>query len=84
MSTDKVDAYGVTAYEVNFDGLVGPTHNYGGLAIGNIAAAENALTESNPRAAALQWVSDRGCCRHKNGRQQACSGSSDFMAMIPR
>ncbi len=66
MSTDKVNAYGVTAYEVNFDGLVGPTHNYGGLAIGNIAAAENALTESNPRAAALQgltkmkYLSDMG------------------------
>lgn len=44
------------AYEVNFDGLVGPTHNYGGLAIGNIAAAENALTNSNPREAALQGL----------------------------
>jgi succinylarginine dihydrolase len=46
----------VKAYEVNFDGLVGPTHNYGGLAIGNIAAAENALTSSNPREAALQGL----------------------------
>ena len=44
------------AREVNFDGLVGPTHNYGGLAVGNIAAAENALTESNPRQAALQGL----------------------------
>lgn len=44
------------AYEVNFDGLVGPTHNYGGLAVGNVAAAENALTESNPREAALQGL----------------------------
>jgi succinylarginine dihydrolase len=44
------------AYEVNFDGLVGLTHNYGGLAIGNIAAAENALTSSNPREAALQGL----------------------------
>lgn len=44
------------AYEVNFDGLVGPTHNYGGLAIGNIAAAENALTNSSPREAALQGL----------------------------
>jgi succinylarginine dihydrolase len=46
----------VKAYEVNFDGLVGPTHNYGGLAVGNIAAAENALTNSNPREAALQGL----------------------------
>ncbi|HJT50380.1 MAG TPA: N-succinylarginine dihydrolase [Nitrosospira sp.] len=45
------------AYEVNFDGLVGPTHNYGGLAVGNIAASENALMESNPREAALQGLS---------------------------
>lgn len=44
------------AREVNFDGLVGPTHNYGGLAVGNIAATENALTESNPRQAALQGL----------------------------
>ena len=46
----------MSAWEVNFDGLVGPTHNYGGLAVGNIAAAENALTESNPRQAALQGL----------------------------
>ncbi|WON74017.1 MULTISPECIES: N-succinylarginine dihydrolase [unclassified Nitrosospira] len=44
------------AWEVNFDALVGPTHNYGGLAVGNLAAAENALTESNPREAALQGL----------------------------
>ncbi len=44
------------AREVNFDGLVGPTHNYGGLAAGNVAAAENALTDSNPREAALQGL----------------------------
>ena len=46
----------MSAYEVNFDGLVGLTHNYSGLATGNIAAAENALTESNPRQAALQGL----------------------------
>ncbi|SEL24605.1 N-succinylarginine dihydrolase [Nitrosovibrio tenuis] len=44
------------AREVNFDGLVGPTHNYGGLAVGNVAAAENALTDSSPREAALQGL----------------------------
>lgn len=46
----------MNAYEVNFDGLVGPTHNYGGLAVGNIASAESALTDSNPREAALQGL----------------------------
>ncbi len=25
------------ALEANFDGLVGPTHNYAGLAFGNVA-----------------------------------------------
>mgnify|MGYP006188642955 FL=1 len=46
----------MSAYEVNFDGLVGLTHNYSGLATGNIAAAENALTVSNPQQAALQGL----------------------------
>ncbi len=44
------------ASEVNFDGLVGPTHNYAGLSRGNIAATENALQVSNPREAALQGL----------------------------
>lgn len=42
--------------EANFDGLVGPTHNYAGLATGNRAAAENAEQPSNPKAAALQGL----------------------------
>lgn len=45
------------ATEVNFDGLVGPTHNYGGLAQGNLAAAANEGQVSNPREAALQGLS---------------------------
>lgn len=45
------------AVEVNFDGLVGPTHNYGGLAHGNLAAASNEGKVSNPREAALQGLS---------------------------
>lgn len=44
------------AIEVNFDGLVGPTHNYGGLAHGNLAAAVNEGQVSNPREAALQGL----------------------------
>lgn len=42
--------------EVNFDGLVGPTHNYGGLSFGNIASTKNKLSESSPQLAALQGL----------------------------
>jgi len=45
-----------THREVNFDGLIGPTHNYAGLALGNVASAKNAGAASNPRAAALQGL----------------------------
>lgn len=46
----------MTAIEVNFDGLPGPTHNYAGLAFGNIAASEHAHQISNPRRAARQGL----------------------------
>ncbi len=42
--------------EVNFDGLVGPTHNYAGLARGNLASLQHGGRESNPRSAALQGL----------------------------
>ncbi|MEL6686997.1 MAG: N-succinylarginine dihydrolase [Pseudomonadota bacterium] len=42
--------------EMNFDGLVGPTHNYAGLSRGNIASASHKGRVSNPRAAALQGL----------------------------
>ncbi|VVD65104.1 N-succinylarginine dihydrolase [Pandoraea soli] len=44
------------ALEANFDGLVGPTHNYAGLSFGNVASANNANRVSNPREAALQGL----------------------------
>ena len=44
------------SYEVNFDGLIGPTHNYGGLSHGNVASKSNALKISQPRKAALQGL----------------------------
>ena len=44
------------AVEANFDGLVGLTHNYAGLAHGNVASARNADQPSNPREAALQGI----------------------------
>ena len=42
--------------EINFDGIVGPSHNYAGLSLGNIASAGHAGNPSFPRAAALQGV----------------------------
>lgn len=42
--------------EVNFDGLVGPTHNYAGLSRGNVASTRHAGDIANPRAAALQGL----------------------------
>lgn len=42
--------------EANFDGLVGPTHHYAGLAFGNVASARNAEQPSNPRMAAQQGI----------------------------
>jgi succinylarginine dihydrolase len=44
------------AVEANFDGLVGPTHNYAGLALGNLAAARHAEQPSNPRQAAREGL----------------------------
>lgn len=42
--------------EINFDGLIGPSHNYAGLSFGNLAATNNAGAEARPRAAALQGL----------------------------
>lgn len=42
--------------EINFDGIVGPSHNYAGLSLGNIASASHKGEPSYPRAAALQGV----------------------------
>ncbi|TKB58511.1 N-succinylarginine dihydrolase [Ferrimonas aestuarii] len=44
------------SFEANFDGLVGPTHNYAGLSFGNVASQSNASAISNPQAAALQGL----------------------------
>lgn len=44
------------AFEVNFDGLVGPTHNYSGLSYGNLPSMKSQNTISNPREAALQGL----------------------------
>ncbi len=46
----------MNAYESNFDGLVGPTHNYAGLSYGNVASGNNRSSTSNPKLAALQGL----------------------------
>ena len=46
----------ITTIEANFDGLVGPTHNYAGLSAGNNASTSNAGGASNPKEAALQGL----------------------------
>ncbi len=43
-------------HEANFDGLVGPTHNYSGLSFGNIASKNNSGAIANPKLAALQGL----------------------------
>ncbi|MES2444207.1 MAG: N-succinylarginine dihydrolase [Pseudomonadota bacterium] len=42
--------------EINFDGIIGPSHNYAGLSHGNLAATRNRGEVSHPRAAALQGI----------------------------
>jgi succinylarginine dihydrolase len=42
--------------EINFDGLIGPSHNYAGLSLGNLASSKNAGGTSQPRTAALQGI----------------------------
>ncbi|NHZ34360.1 N-succinylarginine dihydrolase [Massilia rubra] len=46
----------MSAREFNFDGLVGPSHNYAGLSFGNVASFSNVKSASNPREAALQGL----------------------------
>ena len=47
---------GTNLVEINFDGLIGPSHNYAGLSPGNLAATRNAGAVARPRAAALQGI----------------------------
>ena len=46
----------MTLTEINFDGIVGPSHNYSGLSLGNIASTSNKGLVAYPRAAALQGI----------------------------
>ena len=56
ITTDTTTATTPTTVEANFDSLVGPTHNYAGLAHGNLLSAEHAGLVAYPRQAALQGL----------------------------
>jgi succinylarginine dihydrolase len=68
------------AYEVNFDGIVGPTHNYSGLARGNLASQRNIHAPSNPKAAAKQGLRKMKLL-HDLGVQQAVLPPQDRPAV---
>lgn len=42
--------------EINIDGLIGPTHHFGGLGVGNVASIGSRHRISNPKAAALEGL----------------------------
>ncbi len=63
--------------EINFDGIIGPSHNYAGLSLGNIASASHAGDPSYPRAAALQGVA-------KMRGNLARLGVQGFFVPLPR
>ena len=63
--------------EINFDGLVGPSHNYAGLSLGNIASASHKGDPSYPRAAALQGIA-------KMRGNLARFGAQGFLLPLPR
>ncbi len=42
--------------EANIDALVGPTHHFGGLGVGNVASRDHRFQVSHPRQAALQGL----------------------------
>jgi len=54
----------MNVYELNLDGLVGPTHHYAGLSAGNIASTNNASNPSNPRQAAQQGIAKMRLLHH--------------------
>ncbi|HEY6817399.1 MAG TPA: N-succinylarginine dihydrolase, partial [Croceibacterium sp.] len=63
--------------EINFDGIVGPSHNYAGLSLGNLAATAHAGEVSYPRAAALQGLA-------KMRANMALGLAQGFFVPLPR
>jgi succinylarginine dihydrolase len=59
----------MTAHEWNFDGLVGPTHNYSGLSFGNIASSKNQGAVANPKLAALQGLAKMKALHDRGWKQ---------------
>lgn len=67
----------MSVQEINFDGIVGPTHNYAGLSLGNIASASHKGDMSFPRAAALQGL-------EKMQANRARGLAQGFLLPLPR
>lgn len=67
----------MTPVEINFDGIVGPSHNYAGLSLGNLAATRHAGDASYPRDAALQGVA-------KMRHNMALGLAQGFLLPLPR
>lgn len=67
----------MTLTEINFDGIVGPSHNYAGLSFGNLAATKSAGSPSYPRAAALQGLA-------KMRQNMALGLAQGFLLPLPR
>jgi succinylarginine dihydrolase len=63
--------------EINFDGIVGPSHNYAGLSPGNLAATMHAGAVSHPREAALQGLA-------KMRGNMALGLAQGFLLPLPR
>ena len=63
--------------EINFDGIIGPSHNYAGLSLGNLASAGHAGEVSYPRAAALQGLA-------KMRHNLALGLAQGFLLPLPR
>ncbi|WP_374527948.1 N-succinylarginine dihydrolase [Novosphingobium sp.] len=63
--------------EINFDGIIGPSHNYAGLSLGNLASASHAGDVSYPRAAALQGLA-------KMRHNMALGLAQGFLLPLPR
>lgn len=63
--------------EINFDGIIGPSHNYAGLSLGNIASAHHKGNASYPRAAALQ-----GLAKMRGNLERF--GTQGFFLPLPR
>ena len=67
----------MTMAEINFDGIIGPSHNYAGLSLGNLASASHAGDLAYPRAAALQGLA-------KMRHNMALGLAQGFLLPLPR